>query len=212
MDKKLDKFIELIPDYINNRLSEEEIAKFEKALNESEELKQELREAIQLRKAFEALEKDVEPVPDEIFERISRGIELEETRDESPSLGKQSVQDDTSGIFSRLREFFQSPKWAWGMCAAQAVVLLLALVYFQGMRPRFETMTSEVHGNNGTEFNVIFKEDIKFKDLVSFLKEHHIKIVNGPTGKDLFVVQVPKKENAKILKESGLVEFLAPAY
>ncbi|NPA95214.1 MAG: hypothetical protein GXO58_07290 [Thermodesulfobacteria bacterium] len=212
MDKKLDKFIDLIPDYINNRLSEDEAARFEEALRESQELEQELREAIQIKKAFEALEKEVEPASEKIFERISQEIGLEETRVDGQFLAKEPSKDCEPGFWDRLREFFQMPQLAWAMCAAQAVVLFLALLYFQGMHSGFETMTSNNPVNNGVEYNVIFKGETKINDLVSFLRKHHMKIVDGPTGKDLFVVHVPKRESAKILRESGLVEFLAPAY
>ncbi len=209
MTKELDRLKELIPDYLSGRLSEKEASELEKAAQESTELRLELEEGKQIRNALDALEKEADFPAEEIFQNISRIIEAEE-QDETKSA--RGLEEHGPGLWQRVKSLFASPGFAWGVCAAQAVVVVFAFFVFHGTQPSFETMSVTSHGHQGIQYNIIFKEDRKFKDIVSFLEKNKIRIVDGPTGKGLFVVEVSDREKVKKIRESGLVEFLAPAY
>lgn len=168
-------------------------------------------EDLYLQKAFEEMEEALSFPSDEIFERICTRLANEE-REGSVQENVRRAEGLGTGLLEWVRGLFRSPGLAWGLCGAQAIVLVLAILVLNKNKPRFETMSYGQETNHKQVFNVIFNRDVKFGDVVSFLKEHHMKIINGPMGKDLFVIEIGNKKDIEGLKKSDVLEFMAKAY
>ncbi len=167
-------------------------------------------EDLYLQRAFEDMEADLSLPSDEIFHRICTRIIHEE--EENPV--KENIKKAEglgAGLLERIRGLFNCPSLAWGFCAAQFVVFVFAFFMLNSSKPRFETMSYGQNSNHKQVFNVIFKKNVKFEDVVSFLQKHHM-IINGPLGKDLFVIEIKNKKDIEGLKKSGILEFMEKAY
>ncbi len=168
-------------------------------------------EALYLQRAFEEMENGLTVPSEEIFERICNRIVIEEQK--RPVKGNvKKTQGSGTRLFGWLRGLFSSPGLAWGLCGAQAIVFVFAFLVLNSGKPHFETMTYGQNSGHKQVFNVIFKEKVKFGDVVSFLQRHHMKIINGPLGKDLFVIEIENKKDLEVLKKSGILEFMGKAY
>ena len=168
-------------------------------------------EDLYLQKAFEDMEAELSLPSDEIFERICTSIVHEE--EESPvKENSKKAEGLGAGLLERIRGLFNSPGLAWGFCAAQFVVFVFAFFMLSSSKPRFKTMSYGQNSSHKQVFNVIFKKNVKFEDVVSFLQKHNMKIINGPSSKDLFVIEIENKKDIEGLKKSGILEFMGKAY
>jgi len=182
-----------------------------KGLKEYNGSKSQKQEDLYLKKALHQMESEISLPSDKIFERIRNKIA---TQEQERPLDEHVKKNEGSGtrILERIRGLFSSPSLAWGLCGAQAIVLVFAFLVFESGNPRFETMSYGQNSSHNQVFNVIFKKDIKFGDVVSFLQRHHMKIINGPLGKDLFVIEIKNKKDLEGLKKSGILEFIGKVY
>lgn len=168
-------------------------------------------EDLYLHRAFEELEAELSLPSADIFERVCNRIVSEE--EEGPV--KENIKKAEglgAGLLERIRGLFNSPSLAWGFCAAQFVVFVFAFFMLNSSKPRFETMSHGIDSGHKQVFNVIFKKNVKFEDVVSFLQKHNMKIINGPLSKDLFVIEIENKKDIEGLKKSGILEFMGKAY
>lgn len=210
MSMKSEEYKKLVSQYISGNLSKEEAAVLEDALKSNLDLKRELEEGLQIKKAFHELEKEVDIPATKIFEKVCSQIALNE-----PEKKEDKVTSESGNIFSnltkKLRGLYDSPGLAWGICGVQAVILVFAFFMFNTSQPRFETMTLTQNKDNA-QYNVIFKSDAKFNDILLFLGKHKIKIIDGPSRKGLFVIRIQDKKDVNEIKKSSFIQFLAPAY
>ncbi len=195
----------------NNKEKHPLMATSSGGLNEDKGSEIQEQEALYLQRAFKEMEKGLTVPSEEIFERICNRIVIE---DQERPLGEnvKKTQGPGARLFEWLRGLFSSPGLAWGLCGAQAIVFVFAFLVLNSGKPRFETMTYGQNSGHDHVFNVIFKKNVKFGDVVSFLQRHHMKIINGPLGKDLFVIEIEKKNDLERLKKSGILEFMGKAY
>ncbi|GEM_PF-4757544 len=169
------------------------------------------QETFYLQRAFQEMEKEISLPSEEIFERICNRIVIEE-QERPVKENVKKTQGPGTRLFEWLRGLFSSPGLAWGLCGAQAIVFVFAFLVLNSGKPSFETMTYGQNSGHNQVFNVIFKKNVKFGDVVSFLQKHHMKIINGPLGKDLFVIEIEKEKDLERIKKSGILEFMGQAY
>ncbi len=169
------------------------------------------QETFYLQRAFEEMEKEISLPSEEIFETICNKIVIEE-QERPVKENVKKTEGSGTRLFEWLRGLFSSPGLAWGICGAQAIVFIFAVLVLNSGKPHFETMTYGQNSGHNQVFNVIFKKNVKFGDVISFLQKHHMKIINGPLGKDLFVIEIEKEKDLERIKKSGILEFMGQAY
>jgi anti-sigma factor RsiW len=204
---------EMIPLYINGRLSDSERAAFEAALASDPALKQELSEFEEIAALYPDIEEEIPfPSSDRVFSRIMDNIDAQEKKAASP--------DGPGVLFEKLAAFirttFFSPRIAWAVAAVQ-LVLLVTLVGTMPDRQEFETLSS---GGATTEtvlkINIVFEEDAMEKDIRALLNHLDAGIVAGPMANGLYVIEITQSPSPddvlKALLDSKLVRLAEPKY
>ena len=202
---------EMIPLYINGRLSGGERAAFEAALANDPALKRELSEFEEIAALYPDIEEEIPfPSSDRVFSRIMDNIDAHEKKAASP--------DGPGVLFEKLADFFRttffSPRVAWAVAAVQ-LVLLITLVGTMPDRQEFETLSS---GGATTEtvlkINIVFEEDAMEKDIRALLNQLDAGIVAGPMANGLYVIEITEApspdEVLKALLDSKLVRLAEP--
>lgn len=204
---------EMIPLYINGRLSDGERAAFETALESDAALRQELSEFEEIAALYPGIEEEIPfPSSDRVFSRIMDNIDAHEKKAASP--------DGPWVLFEKLADFirttFFSPRVAWAVAAVQ-LVLLVTLVGTMPDRQEFETLSS---GGAATEtvlkINIVFEEDAMERDIRALLNQLDAGIVAGPMANGLYVIEITEApspdEVLKALLDSKLVRLAEPKY
>jgi len=204
---------EMIPLYINGRLSDSERAAFEAALASDPALKQELSEFEEIAALYPDIEEEIPfPSSDRVFSRIMDNIDAQEKKAPSP--------DGPGVLFEKLADFirttFFSPRVAWAVAAVQ-LLLLVTLVGTMPDRQEFETLSS---GGATTEtvlkINIVFEEDAMEKDIRALLNHLDAGIVAGPMANGLYVIEITQSPSPddvlKALMDSKFVRLAEPKY
>ena len=204
---------EMIPLYINGRLSESERAAFEAALASDPALKQELSEFGEIAALYPDIEETIPfPSSDRVFSRIMNNIDAQEKKTASP--------DGPGVFFEKLTEFirttFFSPRVAWAVAAVQ-LVLLVTLVGTMPDTQDFKTLSSGgVTSETVLKINIVFEEDAKEKDIRALLNQLDAGIVAGPTANGLYVIEITQSPSPddvlKVLVDSKLIRLAEPKY
>jgi anti-sigma factor RsiW len=201
-----DEWRDLIPLYLNGRLSERERKEFEDCLHQYPELKRELREFSEIREVYKEIEQEI-PIPSPfLYQRILRRLESE-------TVGSLTF---LVKIKEFLRNSFSSPRVSWGIAAVQfAIILLLLVNLFKG--DQLITLTSEdVLKKEGTGIHVVFDVESKEKEIREILQKVGATIVRGPSPEGLYTIKIEKKgdleEVLKFLRETKIVRFAEKAY
>jgi anti-sigma factor RsiW len=201
-----DEWKELIPLYLNGRLSEKERREFEDCLHQYPELRRELREFSEIKDVYKEIEKEVSIPSHFLYQRILRKVESE-TVESSPFLVK---------IKEFFRNCFSSPQVSWSVAAVQLAIILLLLVnLFRG--DGYVTLTSEdILKREGTGIHVIFNMESKEREIRAVLQKVGATIVAGPSPEGLYTIKIEKKQDVeevlKLLKETKIVRFAQRAY
>jgi hypothetical protein len=206
-----DKLRELIPDYLNNTLSEKGRKEFEDTLRQYPELKVEIEEFTEIKQAYKEIEKDVPPPSDVLYQRVLKNIQ--------PQI-RLSLIPRRKSYWEQVREFlkwvFGSPRMSWGIVAVQSAIILLLLITL----PRgdgFKTLTSrQPLPGEGVKINVIFDKGSREQEIREVLNRVGATIVMGPSLDGLYIIEVKENEDAekvlKKLKKTGIVKFAEKAY
>jgi anti-sigma factor RsiW len=204
---------EMIPLYINGRLSDSERVAFEEALESDPALKQELLEFEEIAALYPDIEEEIPfPSSDRVFSRIMDNIGPPEKKTASP---------DAPGMFFEklaafIRTTFFSPRVAWAVAAVQ-LVLLVTLVGTMPDTQEFETLSSErATTETALKINIVFEEDAMEKDIRALLNQLDAGIVAGPMANGLYVIEIaesqPPDDALKALMDSKLVRLAEPQY
>jgi anti-sigma factor RsiW len=205
---------EMIPLYINGRLSDSEMTAFEKALESDAALKQELSEFEEIAALYPDIEEEIPfPSSDRVFSRIMDNIDAQEK--------KAAISDAPGMVFEKLADFirttFFSPRVAWAVAAVQ-LVLLVTLVGTMPDEQEFKTLSSgQTTTATSERFNVVFREDAMEKDIRALLKKIDAGIVAGPLANGLYVIEArsserPEEGVVNVLLNSKLVRLAEPNY
>jgi len=204
---------EMIPLYINGRLSDSERAAFEAALASDPALKQELAEFEEIAALYPDIEEEIPfPSSDRVFSRVMDNIDAQEKKAASP--------DGPGVLFEKLADLirmtFFSPRVAWAVAAVQ-LVLLVTLVGTMPDTQDFETLSS---GGATTatvlKINIVFEEDAMEKDIRALLNQLDAGIVAGPMANGLYVIEIAQSPSPddvlKVLLDSKFVRLAEPKY
>ncbi len=204
---------EMIPLYINGRLSESEETAFEEALANNAALKQELAEFEEIAALYPEVEEAVPfPSDDKVFARIMDNIEAQE---------KKTAPADPPMLFAKLADFFRttffSPRVAWAVAGVQ-LVLLITLVGTLPDKQDYQTLSSGQSTNAASQrLNVVFDENALEKEMRGLLEKIDADIIAGPMANGLYVIEVRTAERSgedvlKVLLDSKLVRLAEPSY
>ncbi|MEF9426266.1 MAG: hypothetical protein L0956_03515 [Candidatus Mariimomonas ferrooxydans] len=211
MTYRPDELRELIPLYLNKRLSEKERQEFEEALNKYPELRRELMEFSEIKDVYKNIADEIPPLSDNLYERIITNIKSK------PAMMSVPKKKGFIGqIQDFLKGFYYSPRVSWGVSAVLlAVILLLAVALPR--EDKFMTLTSEysVQGD-GIRINVVFDKESKEKEIREVLTGAGATIIYGPSPEGLYTIYM--KDNKDIetrlsaLKNTKIVRFAEKAY
>ncbi len=211
MNYSPDELRELIPLYLNNRLSEKEREEFEYTLDKYPELRQELEEFSEIKDVYEAIEHEI-PTPSRIlYQRILKNIKPE---------SKLSLTPPPKGYIERSQDFlknlFLSPRLSWGVAAVQfAVILLLVMTLVRA--DRFRTLTSTYTSPKDVVMvNIIFDKDSREKEIREVLNNVGAMIIRGPSPEGLYIIEIKERKDVEevlgVLRKTEIVRFAERAY
>jgi len=211
MTYSLEELKELIPLYLNQRLSEKERRAFEDGLNQYPGLKVELKEFSEIQKIYKEIEKDVAMPSDTLYQRVLKNIQ--------PQI-KFSLVPAKKSYLGQIQDFlkwvFHSPRLSWGIVVVQLAIILLLLIALPKEGP-FRTLTSRTPlPAEGIKINVIFDKESKEKEIMDLLIRVGAIIIRGPSPEGLYIIEIERKQDIKRviedLKETRIVKFAEMAY
>ena len=203
MSAELERYKALVPAYISGKLNEKELEEFQEAIERFPELAQTVEEDMALRRTMKKMEQECNVRSDAIFSKVEARV----SEEENPISGH--IQK-APGFLAWLRDMFASPRLAWGMCALQAAALA---VVFWVQEPDFRTMsTSNPTNKHAIALNVVFKKEANIDQVLELLKKNQGRIVDGPAGPGVFLIEIPKEVGIGGIKTAKIVEFAEPAY
>ncbi len=210
MTSKPDELRELIPLYLNGRLSEHERQEFEDALKVYPELKHELMELSEIKDLYREMEREIPPVSENLYAKILSNIR--------PLTDKEKVKERkgyTEQLLESLKGLFSSPRLSWTVVAAQLVIILFLLTTMPE-KDGFRTLTSQSTSQGElTRINVVFKEDAREKEIRGILNAFGATIVSGPSPEGLYTIEIKEDKKEVVLerlRSSGIVKFVERAY
>ncbi len=202
MERDVQKYMEMVPEFLSGELEGDERDRFLKAMERWPELAQAVAEEEALRQALRELARESAPDPVALLKR------LEERMGGAGEEVGPRPSSSRVGWLETLRALFIRPSLAWGLCGAMALALFLTL-----HRPAYRTMSLSHQSHSGVQvLNVIFKDAAKVSQVVQLLSRAHANIVGGPGPGGVFRVEVPKGKGAGSIERSRIVEFARPAY
>ncbi len=202
---------ELIPLYLNKRLSEKERKEFEFALDKYPELKRELEEFSKIKEVYKEIEHEI-PLPSSVlYQRILKNIKPE---------AKLALTPPLRGYIERLQNFlnnfFSSPRLSWGVAVVQfAVIILLVITLVRG--DRFRTLSSTyAPPKDIVRVNIIFDKESREKEIREVLNKVGAMIIRGPSPEGLYIVEMKERKDIEEvlagLRKTKVVRFAERAY
>lgn len=205
------KIRELIPLYLNGRLSEREKQEFEDSLNKYPELKHELEEFSEIKDVYKEIEHEI-PIPSSVlYQRILRSIKPEAKLALTPP-PKRYIE----GLRDFLKSLFSSPRLTWGVAVVQfAVILFLVVTLVRG--DRFRTLTSVyTTPKDVVRVNIIFDKESREKEIREVLSKVGAIIIWGPSPEALYTIEIKEKQDVEkvleVLRKTEIVRFAERAY
>ena len=211
MKSKPEELRELIPLYLNGRLTERERQEFEDLLAKYPEVNRELMEFSEIRDACQEAGQTTPAPSKTLFHRILKNIESDTKRSTLP------VRNGSRGdLWVWLRGVLVSPRTSWGIAAVQLAIILL-LITSPLVGNKIRTLTSDLTlRNEGKRISVVFHEDSREKDIRAVLNRVGATIVMGPSTEGLYTIRVGEDLNIEqvigTLERSEFVEFVEKAY
>ncbi len=206
-----DELKELIPLYLNKRLSEKERQEFEEALNKYPELRRELMEFSEIKDVYKNIADEIPPLSDNLYEKIITNIKSKSAMPSVPG---------RKGYIGQLQEFlkgfYSSPRVSWGVIAVLLAVIMLLVIALPG-EDKFRTLTTEytVQGE-GIRINVVFDKESKEKEIREVLTRAGATIINGPSPEGLYTIYMKDNQDIetrlRTLKNTKIVRFAEKAY
>jgi len=207
----LDKLRELIPFYLNNRLSEKERKEFEKALDQYPELKLEFKEFSEIKEIYKEIEKEIPPPSSVLYQRVLKNIQ--------PQI-KLSLIPEKKSYLEQIREFLKwvlgSPRVSWGIVAVQFAIILVLFITLPKGDGFITSSSREPLPGEGIKINVIFDKGSTEQEIRKVLNEVGARIVEGPSTEGLYIIKVKEDQDVeqtlKELKKTHVVQFAEKAY
>jgi len=211
MNYSPDKIRELIPLYLNGRLSEKERQEFEDTLNKYPELKHEVEEFSEIKDVYKEIEHEISIPSSVLYQRILRNIKSD-IKVSSAFLKKGYIEK----LQELLRGLLSSPRVSWGFAAVQFAILLLLFVNLLG-GDKIRTLTSEdMPKSEGIKINVVFDKESREKEMREVLNKVGAIIIRGPSPEGLYTIEIKEKQDVEkvleVLRKTEIVRFAERAY
>jgi hypothetical protein len=206
-----DEIREMIPLYLNQTLTKEQVHGFEESIRSYPDLQKELNEFSQIRSVYQEMENETAPAPDHVFDRIMKNIETE---------AKPPVTEPGPRVFDTILasvgRWFRSPKVAWAVAAVQ--IILIAVILVSGpMKHEYRTSSSgQATSESEARINIVFKKEAKEGDIRAVLQKIGANIVSGPSAQGRYTIAIRYKKDVdsvlKTLKKADIIRFAEKAY
>lgn len=212
MDDNIDRFIEMIPLYLNDQLDSDQKTLFENQLEHDRQLKKEVEEYSMIKQSYSHLPKTLPSPSSDVFSRIMENIEHIENRQEKRAPGESIFNT----ISEYIKNFLAAPKFAWSVAAVQMAVILFFVFPFHG-EIKFQTLsTNEVELQTGVQINVVFHDMAVEKQIRDLLNDLNANIISGPSKTGLYIIKINDTGNKNLvlntLKTSALIKFAQARY
>ena len=193
MTYNLDQLKEMVPIYLNGRLSNKERAAFDEGLERFAELKKELAEFSEIRQSYARVEQNTALDSDALFARIQDNIQKKEAH-----LPEQQSNAWFQRLQQKLRDWYHAPALSWSLAGAQfaALLVVIMLVPQKGL---FQTYTAPPTQKDGIRINVVFNEEAQEVEIRKLLQQVGAIIVDGPTSTGLYVLKADASADVKAI-------------
>lgn len=197
--KKLEDIIAILPLYSKRLITCEKKEEIEKILCNEPKLQKELNFWDSIKRGYEKIQSDLPEPSDNIYPKISRKIKE-----------RKKIRYNIWNLFSL------NPKFSFGFIMFQFLVIIGLLFYIFNLQYEYQTLsTTEIRAETAYAINVVFKEDVKEKEIRELLKKLDGRIIDGPYKTGLYVIGIKDRDQKDrvldILRKSGIVLVAEPA-
>ncbi len=180
-----DALREMIPIYLNGRLTAAETEALEAGLRQYPELKAELKAFSDIKASYEVIADPPAVDPDALFARIQGSIHSEADPASEPRRAGGIAQ-----VMQYLRRIYHTPSLSWSMAGLQFAALLLVF-FILPQQTTFKTYSSTANTDKDkVHLNVVFHKTAKEMDIRMLLQQLNAVITNGPSAEGLYVLAV----------------------
>lgn len=194
MTYNLDQLKEMVPIYLNGRLSDKERVAFDDGLERFAELKKELAEFSDIQQSYAQVEQKTTLDSDALFARIQDNIQKQEVL--AP---KQQSVTWFQQLQQKLRDWYHAPALSWSLAGAQFAALLVVLMVVPHKGQQFQTYTAPPTQKDGIHINAVFNEGATEIEIRTLLQQVGATIVDGPTSMGLYVLQFDASADVNVL-------------
>ena len=211
MGYKPDELREMIPEYLNNLLSELERQAFEESLKKYPEVEQEFREFSEIKSAYRLVQDELPGPSDAVFQRVL---------DRTKAGQKAAAISRKPGFLGLMRDFFgaafASPRVSWAVAGVQMAVILFLLIVVPKPDVPITLSSGQSSHLSGRMINIVFDSEAKEMDIRTLLHEVDGIIINGPTSNGLYTILIDEDRDVALvlqeLKQSGAIRFAEQGY
>ncbi len=201
----------MIPEYLNDSLSEQERQAFEKSLQKYPDVEQEFMDFSEIKSAYKLVQEDVPSPSDAVFQKVMNTIKAEQ---------KASASSRQPGLFDLMRNFFgpafASPRVSWAVAGVQMAVILLLVVSVPKQDVPITLSTEQNNHLSGNMINIVFDAETREMEIRTILNKIEGDIINGPTPNGLYTILIDEdRDIAQVLKElkdSKAIRFAEKGY
>ena len=197
MTYKKDELRDMIPDYLNNNLPEQERLEFERSLGRFPDVERELLEFSKIKSSYAPIGDEIPSASEAVFQRVMKEISAEK---------KAPVVSRKAGFFDGVREFFRpvfaSSRISWAVAGVQMVVILI-LVASIPHPDKYTTLSSGLSGvGRGKTLHIVFASETREMDIRGILNGIEGTIIDGPSSQGLYTVRINEnKDMVRTLEE-----------
>ncbi len=197
--KKLEEIKSMLPLYSKKLLSKKDQDTIEAVLKQDQEMQKELNFWMMINKGYEKLKNEMPEPPKNIYSKIVANIE---------NIEKENKQ---KFIFPNI--FKLNPKISFALIMAEFLLIIGFIFYIFNLKYEYRTLSvNEIKADTSYKINVVFKEDIREKEIRELLTKINARIIDGPSKSGLYVLGIKDEKNKDyaldFLRKSDVV-FLA---
>ncbi len=197
MTYKPDKLRDMIPEYLNNALSEQDRQEFDHSIKKYPDVKQEFQEFSEIKSAYKLVQEDVPSPSDAVFQRVMNTIKTEQ---------KTTTVPRKPGFFELMRDFFgpvfSSPRVSWAVVGVQMAVILLLVVSVPRQNVPITLSSGQNNQLSGHTINVVFESETREMEIRTILNNVEGLIINGPSSSGRYTILIDEDGDiANVLKE-----------
>ena len=206
-----EKYKDLVPIYLNGRLSESERIEFEAALDKYPGLLDEIADFSGIMDAYTDIKNDIPEPAGNLFHRTCTNIKQQEKKERFETEGRIRISDF-------IKSLLFSPGFPWVVVGIQAVIIVVVISAGFRSDKDFKTLTTVgPECANCFLVNVVFNDDALEKEIRGLLTNIGAEIVKGPDQDGLYIVRVKDSAHTRedvllALKKSKIIRHVTERY